>query len=46
LATNYKTAVYVINGLETKLNKNENGGDETMMNPGLKRKDINPNKIG
>ena len=46
LATNYKTAVYVINGLETKLNKNVYGGDETMMNPGLKRKDQNPNKIG
>ena len=27
-------------------NKNVNGGDETMMNPGLKRKDQNPNKIG
>ena len=27
-------------------NKNVNDGDETMMNPGLKRKDSNPNKIG
>ena len=27
-------------------NLNVYGGDEQMMNPGLKRKDFNPNKIG
>lgn len=29
-----------------KSEQNMNGGDEQMMNPGLKRKDSNPNKIG